>query len=144
MRTCMGSLLSGQASVLSSVHGRTGSSSPHAFVTTRRSRIIRSPQRSSPPHHHQHGESNENTSQRNRRHARDGHPRQRCAVLLPEGKQLQEWQNGFLYIAGDRGLKDWQIDRPGDYESLGLLFPFPIVFLSFLCYNVQDIFKKME
>ena len=59
-----------------------------------------------------------------------------------KGKTIQEGQNGFLYIAGDRGLKDWQTDRLEDYESLGLLFPFPIVFLSFLCYNVQDIFKK--
>ena len=32
---------------------------------------------------------------------------QACAVLLPEGKKIQEGQNGFLYIAGDRGLKDW-------------------------------------
>ncbi len=29
-------------------------------------------------------------------------------------------------------------------QSPSLLFPFPIVFLSFICYNVQDIFKKME
>lgn len=68
------------------------------------------------------------------------------AMCSPSARRekIQEGQNGFLYIAGDRGLKDLQTDRQEDYKSLGLLFPFPIVFLSFLCYNVQDIFKKME